>query len=157
MLTHSRDDDAGFIWILDGKGPPRLLSDVPRWTARMRAAWSPDSRDLALYIAHRQVRHSAVIVFYDGAGEGDGVLDSEIGEPIEGLCWTPSGTRIVTSRCEDRSALRPRMTVIDLHPQREALFDLEQPPPGRCRFDGGQLVVEAHDAAYRLVLDQEQG
>lgn len=156
VLTHRKEENAGLIWILDDEGL-RLLTDVPGWTARMRAAWSPDNRDLAVYIAHRNVRHSAVIVFYDGEGQGDGVLDTEIGEPIEGLCWAPSGRRIVTSRCEGRNPLRPRLAVIDLEGQRIVLNNPELPPPGRCRFDGDRLVVQAHDAAYRLVLDAERG
>jgi len=152
VLTHRRDDDAALLWIVEGDRAPRLLSDVPGWVARCRAAWSPDGRDLAVYIAHPAHRHSALIVFYDGAGEGEVFFDSDRAEPIEGLCWAPTGAHLVTTRTPALGVRRPRLMTIDLAARAIADLGDDGPPAGRCRFDGARFVVEAHDAAYRVRL-----
>lgn len=149
--------DRYFLMIADADGDyPQPAMSSPRLIRSL--AWAPEGRRIALVshevvVPETGVSHFVVFLLSLASGKRQVAFNPPLGESIEGIAWSPDGTRIaVMSRTQDRSSL----TLISVDDKEMMLVGISRSEDANPAFsaDGQYIYFDSNRSGSRKIYRQ---
>ena len=114
FTTRRVEDGLSSVWV-----DRRLVTEIPGSAVHPCPFWSPDGRQLGLFVVHLEQERSAMILLPDLRGEGEIVYESALVDFPESPAWSPSGRSIAflrtrAPRHEFTRTGEPEVTILDV-------------------------------------------